>query len=95
LNELGQKTKITHACLRRSDDVLVQCEENRLRWKPLESAAELLRCVNLEAAMHKHNGSASRLLESEFILSRGGKKRGAVWSNLLHGALMRDSYSVH
>jgi hypothetical protein len=61
LKELGQQAEITRACLRRSDDVLVQCEGNRLRWKPLDSAAELLRCAYLEAAMHKHNGSTIAL----------------------------------
>jgi hypothetical protein len=72
LKELGQQAEITRACLRRSDDTLVQCEENRLRWKLLESAAELLRCADLEAAMHKHNGSAIALARkrTDFIAKR-------------------------
>jgi len=60
LNELGQQTEITRACLRRSGDVLVQCEENRLRWKLLGGIAELLRCVQLDTAMQKHNAHQSR-----------------------------------
>jgi hypothetical protein len=78
LNELGQQTENTRARLRRSDDVVVQCEQNRLRWKRLDGAAELLRCAYLEAAMHKHNARRSRQLESELIFSRFGKKCGAV-----------------
>jgi hypothetical protein len=49
--------EIARACLRRSDDALVQCEENHLRWKPLEDAAALLRCANLDTAMQKHTPS--------------------------------------